>query len=461
MPKHTEWMHTKGGRVGAKGEHTHAARKLLGELKNQLALGGIKSGTMRAMLDDGTLIEVSMNMNIPAVRITPTGGGSTRSRVYETYAYIVESENVHVVKLGKYVSDDYDGAPLIETQHEMVYEKTIHIGIDEDCIAIALDSSRDRAFVSTYNGAGSDRIVMINTADNTVVRDFRPGGPYLSFRPFLLSVDESKGHVYNHAAYADNDRANISRLDPDTGAIVDMPYPEFTHTVPDIFFNKKNKKLYSLLDGSPSKLSSLDVKTLARVDFSSFTGGAYRIAVSPDGKFLFFTGYDSTISPITLRDFIGVVDLKTNTLIKRIYGKAINNHGRAFAHLSVSYDNKTLAAISSTTEDMLFLFDIEKIESIRNIFELVDFTQDGLNVIYGVRSATNTVGAFNEVKFSPDNKRCYVPSWEQSPTGYWFYCCNVDSHAIDSRVELPIRLTNIRPYGVSLLVRRLPDRIIE
>lgn len=452
MPKHTEWMHSKGGRAGVKGEHTHAARKLLGELKNQLALGGIKSGSMRTLLDDGTLIEASVSMNIPSVRIIPTGGGTTGSRTYETYAYIVESENVHVVKLGKYASADYDGAPLTETQHEMVYEKTISIGVDEDCVAIAVDSTRDRAFVSIYNGVGSDRIVMINTADNTVVKDFRPPGPYLSFRPFLLSIDEATGDVYNHAAYANSDRSNISRLNPDTGVFSDMPYTELTHTITDIFFNK-NKKLYSLLDSLTSKLSSLDAKTLARLDFVSFDGGFYRIAVSPDGKLLFFTGYDSSIS-VPYRDFIGVVDLATGALIKRIYGKSINTHGQSLQHLSVSSDSKKLAVISATTDDMLFLFDIEKILSIRNIFAPSDLIQDGLSVIYGVRSATSTVSSFNEVKFAPDNKRCYVPSWEQSPKGYWFYCCNVDSHAIDSRVELPTRVTYIRPFGVSILVRR-------
>lgn len=460
MPKHSEWMHTKGGRDKAKGEHIHAARKLLGELKNQLALGGIKSGTMRKMLDDGTLIEVSMNMSIPSVRITPPASGPTRVRVYETYAYIVDSENVHVVKLGKYVTDDYEGAPFIETQHEMVYEKTINIGAGEDCIGIAVDSIHNRAFVSVYNGSGPDRIVMINTADNTIASDFRPSGAYLSFRPFYLSVDEATGYLYMHTAYADDDRANISRLDVETAAFAAMPYTEITHFVSDIIFNKKNKKLYSLIDGSDQKISSLDVKTLERLDFSSFDGGQYRVAASPDGEYLFFTGYDQTVDPSD-RDFIGVVDLKTGVLIKRIYARAINSHGVALSHLSVSYDSKFLAVIGATTQDTLFIFEIEKIQTITNIFEPADFTQDGLNVIYGLRSATNTNRPINEVKFAPDNKRLYMPTIEESTSGNWFYCCNVEGNTIDSRVEIPSNFLTVKPSGVSLLVRRLPDRTIE
>lgn len=62
------WHHKKGVDQ-ASPEDLAASRKVLGELENQLRLGGIDSGMRRVVLPNGTLIEAAITLGQPSVRI--------------------------------------------------------------------------------------------------------------------------------------------------------------------------------------------------------------------------------------------------------------------------------------------------------------------------------------------------------------------------------------------------------
>lgn len=72
------WHHKKGA-AEASPEDLAGAQKVLGELKEQLKLGGIESGVLRKQLQNGTLIEARIDMGMPSVNISPlTPGGVGR-----------------------------------------------------------------------------------------------------------------------------------------------------------------------------------------------------------------------------------------------------------------------------------------------------------------------------------------------------------------------------------------------
>lgn len=72
--RHTGWHHKKGA-DRASPQDLAAARKVLGELQNQLSLGGLPSGSRRVMLPNGTVIEATVTMGQPMVNIVPVRGG--------------------------------------------------------------------------------------------------------------------------------------------------------------------------------------------------------------------------------------------------------------------------------------------------------------------------------------------------------------------------------------------------
>lgn len=72
--RYTGWHHKKGG-VEIPPEDLAAGRKVLGELQNQLALGGNPSGFRRVLLPNGTLIKAAITMGQPVLNIVPGRGG--------------------------------------------------------------------------------------------------------------------------------------------------------------------------------------------------------------------------------------------------------------------------------------------------------------------------------------------------------------------------------------------------
>ena len=73
------WHHKKGASE-ASPEDLAGARKVLGELENQLKLGGIESGVLRKQLSNGTLVEARIDMGVPQVKITPGRPGQVGRR---------------------------------------------------------------------------------------------------------------------------------------------------------------------------------------------------------------------------------------------------------------------------------------------------------------------------------------------------------------------------------------------
>lgn len=74
-------MQWGGDRSRVPAKYHDPARKLLGELKNRLAVGGVASGSMRRVLPDGAIIEASWAGEQPMVRVTPPESSSEPPKV--------------------------------------------------------------------------------------------------------------------------------------------------------------------------------------------------------------------------------------------------------------------------------------------------------------------------------------------------------------------------------------------
>lgn len=68
--RYTGWHHKKGAAQASPAELA-ASRLVLGQLQDQLSLGGLQSGLRRVVLADGTVIEAQVAMGQPTVRIQP------------------------------------------------------------------------------------------------------------------------------------------------------------------------------------------------------------------------------------------------------------------------------------------------------------------------------------------------------------------------------------------------------
>lgn len=69
--RHTGWVHWRGGKSRVPAQYHNAARKLLGELKSRLEIGGVSSGALRRELPDGAIVEVAWAGEQPVVRVIP------------------------------------------------------------------------------------------------------------------------------------------------------------------------------------------------------------------------------------------------------------------------------------------------------------------------------------------------------------------------------------------------------
>lgn len=130
--RHSGWTRWRGTGKAIPARYRDAGRKLLGALKERLRLGGVSTGSDRATLDDGTLIEVAWAGEHPVIRITPAEALQARE-VREVCTLYLESglldlgvdQSATSTKRFNRARPEFDDSPA-----------TLHIGADMDCTAL-------------------------------------------------------------------------------------------------------------------------------------------------------------------------------------------------------------------------------------------------------------------------------------------------------------------------------------
>lgn len=457
------WHHKKGASQ-ASSEDLAGSRAVLGELQRQMELGRLTTGTLRRYLPNGTLVEAHIAGGIPQVRITPVGGGQKRRRNYRLFAYIIRmasfdsstGDGVDVIRLGDYISEDYDGAKFIEATHRMEVFGHIPIGEVNDPLDLAFDNKNSRLYVSLYSGFTSTaaKVYDVKGGNHTLAGTIE----YPAYDDALVIASWDKGsRVFIGSFHWTNFTTAVW---PDEPTPVPLPT-----AAPDdgwaVYVDQERARVYTAGAGD---ITQRDCETLEVLNTfwtfpSAIAGTVIDLEVSLDGAFLYVTGQQSDATVPVAEDFsdmgryVAKIDLATGALVAKI-------NGCDPWRLSVSPDGKTLAVIDQAN-GWVWFYDTEAMGSIGHYFTEADLTQPGVrrSVPILFRSSPFYLG-YHDLKFAPDGKRLFVTSSVRASEGapLQLFCLDPDLGTVMDQLDVNIN-KNFGPMVLRL--ERVDDSFHE
>lgn len=459
------WTHARGPRSPG---HVQAARLLLGQLRNSLALGKIQSGAMRRKLQDGTIIEAWVTMGQSGYRIHPVGGGQVKKRNFQLYAYVTASVGdtvgIEVFKLGRYQTDDYDDAPYVEVGHSMERIGQIPFASSADPQGIAFDNEKSTLYVACYGlGGGGRRIAVIEAkgGEHTHVGNITHANPS-RFQPFAVAVDEETSTQWSDGAPGDDFGFHVSAW-PDEPQTTELPGDPTSGTDSNDLVVAVNEKLRRVYFGFKTQIAVFDADTREFLGYipSPSDGPAQGMCVSEDGAYIYYTGTNGDTAPepetegADMSYFVAQLDAVTGAVLAKIHGAdpsrvAVTPNGERLAVVDQAnnwvwlYNTAAMPGIPHHTADIIV--DTADFQRIRN----VQFLRPGLSEL-----------GFHHLAWAPDGKRIYCATSRRTTLfhPYQLACLDPDELEISDFAEAGA--VDLTLNQIALRLERLDDTFHE
>jgi YVTN family beta-propeller protein len=249
-----------------------------------------------------------------------------------------DQSKIYVADLGINESI-FNTVSVIDTASNAITD-TIQVGPGPDGVAITPNGALVYVADNDNNNPKSNTVSVVSTVTNTVVATITVGPA-----PYLPKVTPDGSHVY-----VANQNHTISVIDTTTNTVSSTI--QLSAEATGLAFTPGGAFLYVGENTSPGNVAVLAIpsnKLVTTIPLGAGTGGPLKLAISPDGAFVYATNFDSKN--------VSVISTATNSVVATVpvgnepYAVAASPDG-AFVYAG-NFGDSTISVISTATNTVI------------------------------------------------------------------------------------------------------------